>query len=129
MASYAAAGAPLFSIMAAGIEEAGAYGTGDLTSAAIGAWSPPEGGVPFKSLPTVAAVIEALRRGEGSPGPVMRAAVALGGDTDTVAALAGGIAASRSGSLAGVDWLDDVLLPVAEAELASLAEELSALRA
>jgi ADP-ribosyl-[dinitrogen reductase] hydrolase len=128
MASYATAGAPLFSVMAAGIEEAGAYGAGDLTSAAIGAWSPPADGVPFESLPTVAAVIEALRKGKGSPGRVMRVAVALGGDTDTVAALAGGIAASRSGSLDGVDWLDDVVLPAGEAELDSLADDLSALR-
>ena len=129
MASYAVAGAPLFSIMAAGIEEAGAYGRGELTDAAVGAWTPPEGGVPFESLPTVAAVITALRGGDGSPGPVMRAAVALGGDTDTVAALAGGIAASRSGGLDGVDWLDDVLLPAGEADLAALADGLSALRA
>lgn len=129
MASYAAAGAPLLSVMAAGIEEAGAYGRDGLTAAAVGSWAAPEDGVPLESLATVAAVMAALRAGGDSPGAVMRAAVALGGDTDTVAALAGGIAASRSGGLDGVDWLDDVLFPVDEAELASLARELSGLRA
>jgi ADP-ribosylglycohydrolase len=85
--------------------------------------------VPLASLPTVAAVMAALRTGGDSPGAVMRAAVALGGDTDTVAALAGGIAASRAGGLDDVDWLDDVVLPADKAELASLARELSELRA
>jgi len=128
MGSYAAAAAPLLSVLAAGIEEAGAYGRGDLTSAAVGSWRPPEEGVPFESLPTVAAVMAALRAGGDSPGGVMRAAVELGGDTDTVAALAGGIAAARSGGLDGVDWLDEVELPAAADELASLAQGLTALR-
>ena len=128
MASYAVARAPLFSVLAAGIEEAGADGRDELTAAAVGSWKAPPGGVPFESLPTVAAVMTALREGGDSPGGVMRAAVELGGDTDTVAALAGGICASRCGGLDGVDWLDRVVLPDSEAELAKLAGGLSALR-
>lgn len=128
MGSYAVAGAPLLSVMAAGIEEAGAYGRGELTSAAVGAWRAPEDGVPFDALPTVAAVMAALQAGAGSPGAVMRAAVGFGGDTDTVAALAGGIAAARTGGLEGVDWLDGVALPFGDGELDALAEGLLELR-
>lgn len=132
MGSYAVAGAPIFSVFASGLEEAGAVvadARDELTRAAVGAWSPPEGGVPFESLPTVAAVVSVLRHGDPSPGAAMRGAVALGGDTDTVAALAGGTAAARTGDLDGVDWLDAVGLPVDAAELESLAEALTALRA
>jgi ADP-ribosylglycohydrolase len=85
-------------------------------------------GVPFDSLPTVAAVVSVLREGDPSPGAAMRSAVALGGDTDTVAALAGGIAAARSGGLENVDWLDAVALPFEDGELDSLAAGLAELR-
>jgi hypothetical protein len=122
MSSYAVARAPVLSVMAAGIEEAGAYGTGDLTSAAVGSWSAPDGGVPAAPLPTVAAVMAALRAGGDSPGQAIRAAAALGGRTLAVCALAGAIVAARTGGLDGVDDTGD------DADLTSLAEELSALR-
>jgi ADP-ribosylglycohydrolase len=131
MGAYAIAGAPSFSVFAAGLEEAGAVVAGarePLTRAAVGAWQAPGDGVPLESLPTVAAVVSVLCRDDPSPGTAMRAAVALGGDTDTVAALAGGIAAARSGGLDDVDWLDAVALPCEDGELESLAGELGMLR-
>jgi ADP-ribosylglycohydrolase len=132
MGSYAVARAPMFSVFAAGLEEAAAV-VGDarevLTKAAVGGWEAPAGGVPFDSLPTVAAVVSVLcGGGNASPGDTMRAAVALGGDTDTVAALAGGVAATRTGSLDGVDWLSEVDAPADDDEVAELADELAKLR-
>ena len=121
MASYAVARAPVFSVMAAGIEEAGAYGRGELTNAAVGSWRPPHEDGAGDPLPTVAAVIAALRAGEGAPAGVMRAGGELGGAA--VSALAVAIAASRGETLDGIDpdGAD-------RAELARLAEGLSALR-
>ena len=100
MASYAAVHAPMFSVMAAGIEEAGDYGRGELTDAAVGSWTPSEDEA-SAPLRMVAAVIAALRKGKGEPGPVARAARELGGAA--VAALAGAIAATRAGGLDGID--------------------------
>ena len=132
MGSYAAAGAPMFSVFAAGLEEAGAVlddARGPLTKAAVGTWPAPAGGVPLDSIPTAAAVVSVLCGGtDPSPGRVMRQAVALGGDTDTVAALAGGVAATRTGGLDDVDWLRSVAMPVADGEIAELADGLAALR-
>ena len=122
MGSYAVARAPLLSVMAAGIEEAGAYGAGDLTSAAVGSWRPPGGGVPSEPLPTVAAVMAALRAGGDSPAAVAEAARALGGDTHAVAALAAAIAAARTGDTAGLNGGSNGY------DLSALAGELSALR-
>ena len=123
MGSYAVAKAPLLSVMAAGIEEAGAYGAGELTSAAVGSWSAPDDGVPPEPLPMVAAVMVALRSGEGTPGGEAGAADAMGGETRVVAALASAIAAARTGEAAGVNGAAD------DPDLASLADALSALRA
>jgi hypothetical protein len=123
MASYAAAKAPLFSVMAAGIEEAGPYGSGDLTSAALGSWRAPDGGVPADPLPKVAAVIAALRAGGDSPGGAVGAAEALGGDTADVRRLAGAIAAARTGTLNGIESSGD-----RAGELDDLAAALSELR-
>jgi hypothetical protein len=121
MSSYAVARAPLLSVMAAGIEEAGAYGSGDLTSAAVGSWKPPDGGVPAEPLPVVAAVMAALRAGGDSPAAVAEKARDLGGETHIVAALAAAIAAARAGDAGGLNGDDD-------GDLASLADGLSALR-
>ncbi len=123
MGSYAAVGAPLLSVMAAGIEEAGEYGGGDLTAAAVGSWRVPDGGVRADPLPSVAAVMAALRSGGDSPGAVIRAA---GGRRRRLAhdRRAGG--RDRGGPDGrpgrGRGRADDD-------ELAALAEELSALRA
>lgn len=125
MASYAVAGAPMFSVFAAGLEEAGAVVAAarePLTRAAVGRWRAPENGVPEEALPAVAAVVSVLCHGEPSPGAAMDAAAALGGATDAVAAIAGGIAAARSGGLDGIDG------PEFTDGIGSLAAELSALR-
>ena len=132
MGSYAVAGAPMFSVFAAGLEEAAAVlddARGLLTQAATGGWEAPPDGVPLDSLPTIAAVVSVLCGGNGAtPGDMIRAAVGLGGDTDTVAALAGGVAGTRTGSLDGIDWLGEVALPAREGEIADLAGELAKLR-
>jgi ADP-ribosylglycohydrolase len=122
----------MFSVFAAGLEEAAAAlsdARGLLTKAATGGWEAPADGVPLDSLPTIAAVVSVLCTGNGAtPGDMMRAAVGLGGDTDTVAALAGGVAGTRTGSLDGIDWLPEVALPVDEHEVGELADGLAKLR-
>jgi len=132
MGSYAVAGAPMFSVFAAGLEEAAAVlgdARGLLTKAATGGWEAPPDGVPLESLPTIAAVVSVLCTGNGAtPGDMMRVAVGLGGDTDTVAALAGGVAGTRTGSLDGIDWLGEVAPPADEDEVAELADGLAKLR-
>lgn len=79
--------------------------------AANGAWLPPEQGVPFTAVETVAAVLHTLTQAPQLP-QAMIFAVGLGGDTDTVAAIVGGILGCRSEDAAStVPWLEDVLLP------------------
>jgi ADP-ribosylglycohydrolase len=56
----------------------------------------------------------------------MRYAVGLGGDTDTVAAITGGILGCRSAEVR-IGWLDQVVLPQA-AELDQLAGGLHEIR-
>jgi len=58
---------------------------------------------------TIAAVVWVLSRSSNQLDGY-RLACELGGDTDTVAALAGGLIAARDpdAALAGVPWIDDV---------------------
>jgi ADP-ribosylglycohydrolase len=74
-------------------------------------WDPPAEGVSMDALDTLAAVRHVVAA-HHDPAAAMRAAVALGGDTDTVAAIAGGIlGCRRAGSELGVPWLHRVELP------------------
>ena len=95
MAAYAATGAPLFSVFAAGVEEAGAVDSGargPLTQAAVGRWqAPPDAAGP---LVTVAHAVTVLCGDGGSADP-----------------LAGALTAARSGD--AVAARDDELTKLA----------------
>ena len=73
-----------------GVEEIGRT----VAAAASGAWQPPQGGIGLDCIETLAAVVAILRR-RLPPAESMLAAVELGGDTDTVAAIVGGLLGPR----------------------------------
>jgi ADP-ribosylglycohydrolase/tetratricopeptide (TPR) repeat protein len=119
MASYALEGCPareLITVAAGEFEQVLGKqpGTGPQVqatrAAANGAWTPSPGGVPLDAAGTLAAVMHVLAMcGDDAEGAI-RYAVSLGGDTDTVAAITGGILGCRSAD-AAVSWLDHVILP------------------
>ena len=90
-----------------------AYAEVRAAAALIGAPVPdlaaPAGEVGLGAVGTVGAVL-ALLADHDEPGPAMCAAVRLGGDTDTVAAIAGGVLGCRLERLE-LAWLDEVALP------------------
>jgi ADP-ribosyl-[dinitrogen reductase] hydrolase len=91
-----------------------------LAAAAEGAWRPPAAGVSLDAIETVAAVLHVLRESNGLADAI-ETAVRLGGDTDTVAAIAAGILASQGADpVRELPWLGLVQLPDA-----SLVEELA----
>ncbi|MHC3000490.1 ADP-ribosylglycohydrolase family protein [Microbacterium sp. HJ5] len=78
---------------------------------ALETWVPPTGGVPLEPGETLLAVVWVVRHSKTLE-DAYRLACELGGDTDTVAALAGGLVAARSGDddeLLELPWIDDVL--------------------
>lgn len=99
-----------------------------VVDAAYGRWTPPSEGVSLDAVETVAAVVHVLREA-----PALAAAlpyaVSLGGDTDTVAALVGGVLGAREPEgVAALGWLGPVDLGEYPA-LPDLAARLAALRA
>lgn len=93
-------------------------------------WTVNESGVTLDPLETLAAVVFVLDRAR-SLSDAYRLACELGGDTDTVAALAGGIFASRNlddTELLSIPWIDDVAWSEVSA-LADAAALLSSLKA
>ncbi|MBO4275837.1 ADP-ribosylglycohydrolase family protein, partial [Microbispora triticiradicis] len=99
-----------------------------VVDAAHGRWAPPSEGVSLDAVETVAAVVHVLREA-----PALAAAlpyaVSLGGDTDTVAALVGGVLGAREPEgVAELGWLGPVDLGEYPA-LPDLAARLAALRA
>ena len=97
-----------------------------LIQATAGRWRPPASGVPFEGMATVAAVITALGAAGTTEDAIIRA-IALGGDTDTVAAITAGIHAAWQGG-AVVPWSGRVPLPD-HCDLAALAAGLAQRRA
>jgi ADP-ribosyl-[dinitrogen reductase] hydrolase len=92
-----------------------------LKAAARGAWTPPAAGVSLDAIETVAAVLHVLRRAEGLADAI-ETAVRLGGDTDTVAAIAAGVVGAQGADpVRELPWLERVQLPDASTieELAS----------
>ncbi|MEO3860091.1 ADP-ribosylglycohydrolase family protein [Acrocarpospora sp. B8E8] len=93
--------------------------------AATGAWTPPPGGIPILAAPTIAAVVHTIHHSTDLT-TALTYAVTLGGDTDTVAAIVGGI-------LGGIPdqppppWWPRVLFPE-DAEVDQLATRLTELR-
>jgi ADP-ribosyl-[dinitrogen reductase] hydrolase len=98
-----------------------------LRQVAAGQWSPPTDARPLDAVATVASVMHVLRKAE-SLAAALRYAVSLGGDTDTVAAITGGVLGCRVEDIdVQIPWLPKVLLPEPEV-VEQLAEGLSALR-
>jgi ADP-ribosylglycohydrolase/tetratricopeptide (TPR) repeat protein len=78
--------------------------------AAEGGWRPGPGGVPLDAAETAAAVVHVLVQHD-RPETALPYAVSLGGDTDTVAAIAGGIlGCGATGESATLPWLEAVEL-------------------
>lgn len=81
-------------------------------------WNPPADGVSMQATESADAALWVASRAE-SPAEAAQMAVRLGGDTDTIAAIAAGIAGSLPEAVgAEIEWLDEVLLPDGIGELA-----------
>jgi ADP-ribosyl-[dinitrogen reductase] hydrolase len=82
--------------------------------AAHGDWRPYRSGTPLDAVATVASVLYVLREATGVAS-AMKCAVALGGDTDTAAAIVGGILGCRLDDFgSAIPWLSRVVVPNAE---------------
>ncbi|MFC4588720.1 ADP-ribosylglycohydrolase family protein [Sphaerisporangium corydalis] len=114
MAAWAIEGVGLDSVLAAALTEAdwvaGRYAEPTVVRAALaGTWTPPPDGITLDALGTVAAVVHILRT-TTDLGSALRQSVLLGGDTDTVAALVGGI----RGAMTPTDLDDLPWLPIVD---------------
>ncbi|MGI5159494.1 ADP-ribosylglycohydrolase family protein [Microbispora sp. CA-102843] len=132
MASYAVEGAGAADLLDAAAAEArwaGAhYAPMDaVADAARGRWSPPPEGVSLDAVETAAAVVHVIREAQDLVA-ALPYAVSLGGDTDTVAALVGGVLGARDPEgVAALGWLE--LVDLGEYPgLGDLAARLAALR-
>ncbi|MFI7694199.1 ADP-ribosylglycohydrolase family protein [Nonomuraea sp. NPDC049655] len=86
-------------------------------------WALSTTGVSLDVMDTLGAVLHVLSRHQ-NPVDAMRYAVSLGGDTDTVAAIVGGILSCRQDTV-NIPWAPQVVLP---ASLYTIARELRAMR-
>jgi ADP-ribosyl-[dinitrogen reductase] hydrolase len=123
MAAWAVEQHPIEAVVAAGLREADRL-TRDyaldsatlrrLREAAHGGWGSTNGGTTLDAVATMATVLHVLRQATGLAS-AMKQAVALGGDTDTAAAIVGGILGSQAGDVEGeIPWLSSVVLPEPE---------------
>jgi len=138
-ASWAIEGASPALLLDVAIEEAGAAGAavgGDtavadaLRALGTGQWLPPPAGITLDPAETVTAVLHCCLSAGGDLVPAIRLAVGLGGDTDTVAALVGGLLGCRhdpSGVAAKLTWLDRVAVPPPD-QLLRIAAALAGIR-
>jgi ADP-ribosylglycohydrolase len=123
MAAWAIEQHPIEAVVAAGLREANdlaeLYGLSPgtlqpLRQAADGDWGSYRPGMPLDAVATLASVLHVLR-GATSLATAMKRAVALGGDTDTTAAIVGGILGCRLEDVDhAIPWLPKVVLPRAE---------------
>lgn len=135
-ASWAIEGAPVPDLVEVAADEAAAVGRDTDVSDALaavrqGRWTAPSEGISLAPGETVAAVLHCCRAAGGDLATALRSAVALGGDTDTVAALVGGLLGCRltpAEVATRLAWLDRVALPPPD-DLARLADALAAIRA
>jgi len=82
-----------------------------LAAAADGTWTPPAAGISLDAMETAAAVLHVLRGARGLSDGI-ETSVRLGGDTDTVAAIVGGILGVRDEDPEdALPWLSLVQLP------------------
>jgi ADP-ribosyl-[dinitrogen reductase] hydrolase len=139
MASWAIQSCPPGAIIDAAVDEIGwleAQFPGRRTlfqpvrDAASGAWVPSAAGASINAVGALAAVVHVLRHAERKGlelADALRYAVSLGGDTDTIAAIVGGILGSRLEDVAEIPWLPRVALPD-DATLDAVSTGLSRLR-
>jgi ADP-ribosyl-[dinitrogen reductase] hydrolase len=123
MASWALEGYPIDAVVAGGLDEAEHvalwYGLNPDTmqpmrQGASGAGEPYQAGIALDAVATVASVMLVLRESQGLA-TAMKHAVSLGGDTDTVAAIVGGILGCQSEDVEReISWLPKVTLPEPE---------------
>jgi ADP-ribosylglycohydrolase/tetratricopeptide (TPR) repeat protein len=119
MASYAVEGCPAQALITVALGEF-EYALRDHSAAAVlmetaqaagrGTWRAGAEGVPLGAAETLAAVLHVLATCGDDVDRAMRYAVGLGGDTDTVAAITGGILGCRSAEVA-IGWIGRVTLP------------------
>jgi ADP-ribosyl-[dinitrogen reductase] hydrolase len=134
MAAWAIEQRPIDAVVAAGLREAEDVARQyaihpttlqPLRRAASGDWSPNTAEPTLDALATVASVLHVLREAEGLA-TAMKHAVALGGDTDTTAAIVGGILGCQlEDAESQIPWLSNVGMPDArmiEATAAGLYE-------
>jgi ADP-ribosyl-[dinitrogen reductase] hydrolase len=123
MAAWAIEQHPIEAVVAAGLREADHLTRHHaldpatmrrLREAADGDWQSPKGDMTIDAVATMATVLYVLRQATGLPRAIKQA-VALGGDTDTAAAIVGGILGSQAGDVEGeIPWLSSVVLPKPE---------------
>jgi ADP-ribosyl-[dinitrogen reductase] hydrolase len=123
MAAWAIEQHPTDAVVAAGLREADhqirrsaldSAAVQSLREAADGDWASSKGGMALDAVATMATVIRVLRQATGLAS-AMKQAVALGGDTDTAAAIVGGILGSQTREVEDeIPWLSSVVLPEAE---------------
>jgi len=102
-----------------------------LTQVSAGTWEPPASGVSLDPYETVAAVLWCATRATSLRSGLV-SAVQLGGDTDTVAALVGGLMGSKlaAGQVrAELPWHQLVVLPEPESAIVDTAAALATTRA
>jgi ADP-ribosylglycohydrolase len=123
MAAWAIEQHPIGAVVAAGVREAERLARlyvlrpavlRPLQQAASGRWRPSTGELTADAVTTIASVLHVLQEAT-SLVMAMKHAVALGGDTDTAAAIVGGLLGCQSEDVeAEIPWLPSVALPDAE---------------
>ena len=102
-----------------------------LTQVSAGTWEPPASGISLDPYETVAAVLWCATRATSLRSGLVNA-VQLGGDTDTVAALVGGLMGCKLTAeqvRAELPWHRLVVLPEPESAIAETAVALATARA
>ena len=102
-----------------------------LTQVSAGTWEPPANGISPDPYETVAAALRCATRAT-SPHSGLVGAVQLGGDTDTVAALVGGLMGCKLTAeqiRSELPWHQLVVLPEPESEIGDIAVALATTRA
>ena len=102
-----------------------------LTQVSAGTWEPPANGISLDPYETVTAVLRCATRATSLRSGLV-SAVQLGGDTDTVAALVGGLMGCKltAGQVrAELPWHQPVVLPEPESAIAEIAAALATARA
>lgn len=123
MAAWAIEQHPIDAVVAAGLRE-GEYlaqlyalhpvALQPLRQAASGDWLPPTAETPPDAVTTLASALHVLHQATGLA-TAMKHAVALGGDTDTTAAIVGGILGCQLQDVeTDIPWLPRVVLPESE---------------